>query len=917
MDLEWRFFSEDHSETNAKGHRQAYLRTKAGNAKGAASKNFDDSKWRKLDLPHDFVVETDISEENDETLDYHKKGSAWYRKSFSLSDEFKNKQIAICLEGISLQADIFINGSLIHRSFSAYTEQFVDITDRVYVGGKPNTLAIHVNADPSLAECWSYEGGGIYRHVKLFAKDLSSHITHNGVFAFAELVDEKQKKWSLNVQIELENLSYQDSLCSLLVSVYDGSEIIKEQQTGPINVSKNSTGVFRTVSFDFENPKLWDVDSPFIYDVHVAVMRNDEIVDEEKVQTGFKYFRFDPNEGFFLNGRYLKLKGISCHQDHAGVGVAVPDSVQYKRIETLKNIGVNMYRSGHNNPAREVLEACDKLGILVIDENRHFEASKENLEHLAIITKRDRNHPSVFMYCLLNEEPLQNTQEGANIYRRMKEEVKKYDHTKLFTGAMHGNVSGAGREMDVCGINYGYGYLDNLHRDNPEICIFGSENNSQLATRGCYQTDRDGEHVIAGYDDECVPWGSTVKNNWAFARERKYLAGVTGWTGFDYHGETSMPWPTVVSEYGIIDMCGFYKDVAYFTKACYSDIPMIKLIPHWNFNVGDNVRVVAISNCEQTELIVNGISWGIFDSDCCKPNEWNVPFEEGYIEAKGYVNGQVVASDRRDTSKAPKSIDIETNGQTFNNSGNDTIIMNCSVRDENGVPCPLADNKLFFEIEGDATLLGVGNGDPNSHESEIKPERKLYYGLCQAIIRVNHNAQFVKIKVHGDELEEKVFVPVIENSKETNYIYSVVNNYITKLEATAPSEEWIDPLMKIDIDDMNTFLPLEIEDDCFQRDYRYGWKLYRIFLKLPQSGDNAVQRDYSLYFDDVKINKMFVYVDGKEIYKTNITHRYTEGVVNCEFRGTEGSTVELRALIHINIEGDSNGCGFRKSIRLI
>ena len=916
MDLGWKFSRGDDFQKDLKGHRQIYLSVKAGTISGPASKNFDDSGWREIDLPHDFVVESDIKEEYDEGKDHHKKGVAWYRKCFSLDAELKGKQIGICFEGIALAAKIYLNGSLIHRSFSAYSEHFIDVTDRLYVGGKVNTLVVLADSGMENFECWSYEGGGIYRHVKMYVKDKQSHIAHNGIFAYGELIDEKSKKWKLNVQTEIENVDYVDSVCAVKVAYSDGEKVIAEKTGDYVSVQKNGGKAFTTVSFDVNDPVLWDVDNPKTYSVKVSVLRDGEVVDEDSTVFGFKYYRFDPEKGFFLNGRHLKLQGISCHQDHAGVGVAQSDNLQYYRIKMLKEMGVNMYRSGHNNPAREVIDACDKLGILVMDENRHFEASEENLKHIANITKRDRNHPSVFLYCLLNEEPLQNTEEGEKIYKRLKEEVKKHDWTKMFTGAMHGNVSGAGQEMDVCGINYGYGYLDNLHKENPNVCIIGSENNSQVSTRGCLKTDREVGHVIAENDEECVPWGSTVRKNWKFARERDYMSGVTVWTGFDYHGECTMPWPTVLSQYGVIDMCGFYKGVAYFNRACYSKTPYLKLLPHWNHKEGDTVKVIAVSNCEQTELIVNGKSLGLADSDCCNPNEWVIPFEKGKIEARGYNGGKLVLTDERITAGEPKKIIIETDKKVYTNEGGDCVILNCSVVDENGVVNDVAENKLYFDVEGDAQLIGVGNGDPNAHENETIAERKLYYGRCQAIIRVKHKAKSVKITVRGDGLKSAEFVPQIENVGGA-FVYSAVNNYITRLEATSASETWIDPLMKIDDDDMNTFLPLELEEGHFQQDYHKGWKLYRLLVKLPKSANGvSKERMFTLSLDDIRINRMYVFCDGRELYRKEYTHDFMTGSVNCEFTGVEGEIADIRILVHINIE-KNDGCGFRKFFRIV
>ena len=916
MDMGWKFSRIEKEKGITNSHREMYLGVKAGRMGGEISKNFDDSDWQEVTLPHDYVIATEIKEENG-FRDCFERGFAWYRKSFALDHSFQDKQIGLCFEGIALQAEIYLNGSLIYRTFSSYTEHFIDITDRVYIGGKVNTLVVKTNATTACSEMWTYEGGGIYRHVKLYAKNKSAHIAHNGIFAYADLLEEEKKLWQFNVQTELENASYERACCTVKACLLDKNSQVMELYSEEISLNSYENKIVK-LNGEISNPTLWDVENPYLYNVVVTVSVNGEIVDEETISMGFRYYHFDSQKGFYLNGRHLKLKGVCCHQDHGGCGVAVPDEMQYQRVKLLKDMGANMYRSAHNNPAREILDACDKLGLLVIDENRRFEASVENLKHIESVTKRDRNHPSVFLYCLFNEEALQNTEEGRRIFKRLKYEVKKHDWTRLFTGAMHGNFDGAGKEMEVCGINYGYGYLDALHEKHPDVCLLGAENNSQISTRGSYKTDKEGEHVISCYDDECVPWGNTVKGNWKFIREREYMSGCSVWNGFDFHGEPIMTWPTVNSQYGLMDICGFPKGVYHVCKSCYLEEPMVKLLPHWNWEEGENIRVIISSNCEETELFVNGESLGRKASDCCEPNEWNVPFKCGAIEARGYNNGELVAVDIEKTAYTPKKVKVEVNKTSFVNDGNDTLILNCAVVDENGTEHPLAVNTLYFTAEEGLELIGVGNGDPNSHDSEVANERKLYFGKCQAIFRVKRFAEKIKVIVSGENLEPCELSFDVENTVDTtSYIETVKNNYITNFDVTASSVEWIDPKMVIDVDDMNTLLPIEIEEDSFQSDYHSGWKLYRTFISLPKTlGSKAKKRDFSLYFDDVKVNKMFVFVDGEEIYKTDITHRYTTGAINCEFSGFEDTVVELRILVHINLEAE-DGAGFRKSIRII
>ena len=914
MDLDWSFSIDNESEQKqSDSHKVVYSSVKAGRASGPASKNFDDASWRRVNLPHDYVVETDLSWEN-ESNHRHARQKAWYRKSFSLEAEFAGKQIFLCFEGIAMTSEIYLNGSQIYRTFSAYTEHCIDVTDRVYTDGRVNVLAVHV--DSSIDECWTYDGGGIYRHVKLYVKDALSHVAHNGVFVWGEPVNDDKTIWKTSIKTEIENSDYLGSKCQVRATLLRNDKEITGVQSKEISLYPQSKKIL-TQSFKIRNPKLWDIDEPNLYHVRVEILREGKVVDSETVRFGYKYFHFDPNKGFFLNGRYVKIKGAATHQDHACVGVAVPDKVQYYRVKKFKEMGANLYRSGHNNPAREILDACDELGVLMIDENRHFEQSKENLEHLDGITRRDRNHPSIIMYCLFNEEPLQNTEEGGKMYKRMKTRVQKLDHTHLFTGAMHGStIEGAGLEMDVCGINYGYGHIDRIHKENPNAILMGMENNSCRTTRGYYETDREKLFVYKDCDEEAVPWGKTIRDSWDCIRARDYYAGSVAWTAFDHRGEPCMP-QHVITSYGSMDLCGFPKEGFYFHQACYLETPMVHIVPsRWDFAEGKEIKVVLASNCEEVELILNDKSLGKKPSDCCHSAEWFVPFEKGTLQAKAYNQGKLVAEDKIVTAGEPKKIILQPNAQSVDDSGTDTLILNCSVVDELGNEVPTAMNKLYFEIDGDARLLGVGNGDPKSFESEVLPERKLYFGKCQAIISVLPNAKELSIRVHGEGLEEAVFTPRINSVPTPDYVYTSKNDYITQLNVSAFSNERIDPLMEIAEDDMNTLTPIEISQTEYQKDSRLGWRLYRMEVELPRTpGTKDKQREFSLYFDDPCVNQMEVYVDGKIIHTVNITHRFETNPIICQFTGVEGTIADIRILLRFTVESP-DGAGFRKSIRL-
>ena len=506
LDRGWRFHLGDIEGEKSNSHSDSYGSCKSGAASGAAGKNFDDSGWRQVDIPHDYYAESPFSEDALLSHGYRIRNNAWYRKSFLLDPDLEGRELFICFEGTSVNAEFYFNGSLMERSFSAYTETVFNITDRAYFDGRPNVLSVYIKGFET--EGWWYEGAGIYRHVRLYAKN-KLHIAHNGIYGKPKLNPGTKNSWTVEVETTLENSEYKDVPASVHARILDGDKVMAEGVVSNVSCPFDSRTAV-TQKLRVSRPERWDVDDPKLYTLKVEVSKNGEVVDEESVRIGFRTFGIDAEKGFFLNGRPLKIKGTCNHQDHAGVGVAIPDSVQYYRIRRLKELGTNAYRCSHNLPAKEVLDACDELGLIVMDENRRFESREEVLEYLDIMVKRDRNHPSVMFWSLFNEEPLQNTEEGAKIYRRMKSRVLQLDDTRLFTGAINGNMEGAGMEMDVTGINYGIGAIDGMHKLHPDQPLIGSENNSAVSTRGCYESDREGAHLLACYDEENVPWGQSM-----------------------------------------------------------------------------------------------------------------------------------------------------------------------------------------------------------------------------------------------------------------------------------------------------------------------------------------------------------------------------------------------------------------------
>lgn len=888
FDREWKFFRGEPAADKINSHVAACSACKTGGILGVAGKIYEDGDWESVDTPHDYKLSGNYSSDNHLFGGYLDSENGWYRKTFCLDEEIKDKQILICFEGVSPQAEFYINGSLVVRSFSAYSETLIDITDYVNFGkNATNVIVVHIIGDKS--DGWWYEGAGIYRHVKLYAKDVV-HIAHNGIFVRS--TKKSDESWLTNISVELENSGYTDKNFFVKTELYDGETIVAEH-TLPTSVIKACAKIEKQLSFEVTSPKLWDVDSPYLYRVLITVTADGENIDEESVVTGFRTFEITAGRGFILNGKELKLKGVCCHQNYGGVGVALPDSVQEYCARLIKDMGANAYRCAHNPPASAILDACDRLGLIVIDENRRFEEG-DNLKNIESFIRRDRNHPSVVFWSLFNEEPLQNTRMGAKIYKRLKAFVSSLDDTRLFTCAINGNMDGAGQEADLTGINYAIDKIPEFHKKYSMQPVYGSENASVVSTRGCYKTDNDA-HQLKGYDSECVPWGQTVRQSWDFALKHEWFAGIVLWAGFDYQGEpTPYIWPSVTSQFGLMDMCGIPKDGYYYAKACYSVQPTLKIIPNcWNFEMDEIVRIAVPTNCPQTELFVNGISYGKKSSDCINTPEWQVEFVEGEVVAVGYdEKGNALCKDCVKTAGEAVGIRAEVNRSTLSDDGQDTVEAVISITDKYGTALPFADNLIEFIPEDGLFLKGVGNGNPNSHESDKVNVRKLFNGKCMALVSARQSGKSGKriLRIRSVGLPEKrVEFKVVHNASFPQ-INSVYNINITDFTMSDIYSARPDPLMYIADNDFNSFIPINVVGS-HQNDFHKGYRIYRTQFKLPKGNK------FELELVNYAADNAEVYANGILVYNDNTP---SGGEKNAHFsiEAKSGENIEVRVLLY-------------------
>lgn len=743
-----------------KGNFNCYSTTRTGQRCPYAIAGYDDGAWQKLDLPHDWLVSCPFDVEALNPQGFVERGAAWYRKEFVLDEACRGKQLLLCFEGVGGCCEVYVNGSLLARNFSAYHEFTVDITDRAFYGDDtPNCVAVFV--DRRDVELWAYEGAGLYRQVHLYVKE-SVHIAHDGVWAKSRPL--AGGLWELTAEITVENSFYEEQEATVTIALEkDGEDVV----SGGVCLSVPADGTaVAAVTLTVEDPRLWDVDDPSLYDLTARLTCGKE-QDIERVPHGFRTFRMEGEKGFFLNGKPCKIYGICCHQGHAGVGIAVADSLLEFRIRKLKEMGVNAFRFVHHPHSRKTLELCDRYGIMVMDENRHFETGREYLGYLTTMVRRDRNHPSVIFYALFNEEPIAATAEGRKIFLRMASAIRKLDDTRLLTGALNERFvfgeEGVGTVMDVAGINYGLEHFEEFHRLHPQIPLMGVENVATFGTRGQYVTDLD-RRMIACNDTVQEPYFNSMRDTFRVCQSADYVSGVFVWSGFDYRGE-SMPngWPAVASQFGLMDSCGFPKGGYYLFRCYVSDEPTVKMLQHWNHREGERIPLTTVTNGEEVELILNGRSLGRRASDRYKQLTWEVPFEAGRLEAIAYRNGVAVARDVFETTGEPIRLALTPDRDAMIADGLDVLPIAVSALDREGRPVPTADCAVAFTVTGAADFLGCGNGDPTCHEVDTDPQRHLFAGLASVLIRAGRQAGTVTVTAEAEGLAPAVLVlPVTE-----------------------------------------------------------------------------------------------------------------------------------------------------------
>jgi beta-galactosidase len=729
--------------------------------------NFDDKDWADVQLPHDWAVGLPFAHSANDDVDahgYHAIGGlfpqnsiGWYRKTFTVAKGDSGQRFVLQFDGIFRDSKVWINNCYLGGNFSGYTGSTYDITDFVHYGGK-NTVVVRVDA--SQYEGWFYEGAGIYRHAWLNRYDPVHIAQEGGVFvhtspaaggtgvaAAAGGGTPNAGFGPVDVTIEttVDNNGLQDAQTTVVTYVTDRQGARVAQGTPmPLATGAGREGMVKT-SLSLPQATWWSLDNPYLYRAVVLLRNGDRTIDSVCVRFGVRTVAVDKDKGLFLNGKPIKLQGVCCHQDHAGVGSALPDYLQYYRIGLLKEMGVNAYRTSHNAPTPELLDACDSLGMLVLDETRLLNSGLEygtDFEHQIL---RDRNHPSIFMWSIGNEEwVIQATTTGKLVAQHQIQRQQLLDPTRTSTyAANEGNVyRGVNEVIPVRGFNYNLTGLDAYRKDHPDQPIMGTEVASTVSTRSIFERDTVNAYV-PDYDSVFPPWASTAEYWWRIAAERPWFMGGFAWTGFDYRGEpTPYRWPDINSHFGIMDMCGFPKTVYYYYQSWWTDKDVLHIAPHWNWKgkEGKQIPVWVNSNADDVELFLNGRSLGKKAMPVNGHLEWMVAYAPGKLQVVAHKHGRKLTA-VVETTGAPYRIVVAASKPALTAGGKDAVVLNCSIVDKQGREVPDAANLLRFAISGPAKITGVGNGNPSSHEPDQCPDggwqRQLFGGKCQVILQSN------------------------------------------------------------------------------------------------------------------------------------------------------------------------------------
>jgi beta-galactosidase len=735
-----------------------------GEAAGGENPARDDSSWRSLDLPHDWSIELPFREDSPAGTGggFLDGGVGWYRKPFHAPAAWNGKRVYVTFDGAYKNSQVWINGVWLGERPYGYSTFEYDLTPHLKPGER-NTLAVRLdNHQPNSR--W-YSGSGIYRNVWITVLN-PVHVEWCGLFVTTPRVEKQSALARVNVKVRNHSDATKPVSLRLEIAAPGGTRA-GSRTTDAVEIPAGGT-------FDFEvetavsNPKLWSIEQPSLYTLRAEVISGGRTMDVYRTAFGIRTFVLDPAEGFMLNSRWMKLNGVCLHHDLGALGAAVDARAIRRQLEIMRAMGCNAVRTSHNPPDPALLDLCDRMGLLVVDEafDTWEEAKVANDYHrffgqwarkdIQTMVRRDRNHPCIVMYSIGNEIHDATTPRGVELTGRLYDWVREVDATRPVTHASNFNefATEAGALLDAVGYNYHVYLYDRHHAEFPQRRMYASETSSAVRSRGVYKLPTD-QNMLAGpdfhcscYDNSVVEWGVSAEQSWKLVNGRKFLAGEFIWSGFDYLGEpTPYGWPAKSSYFGIVDTCGFPKDIYYFYQSKWTDGPMLHLLPHWNWRKGQTVPVWVYTNCEEAELFLNGVSRGVrrFESDGPLHLEWRVPFRAGVLRAVGRRGGRIVARGEVRSAGDPAAVRLSADRVRLFTGRKDLIFVTAEIVDAKGTVAPDASNLVRFQLTGPAMIAGVDNGDPICHEPYQGRERSAFHGKCLVIVRTSGKPGTIKL----------------------------------------------------------------------------------------------------------------------------------------------------------------------------
>ncbi len=757
-----------------------------GDEPAAKEENFKDAGWRNLQLPHDWSIELpfDSTSPTGNGGGALRGGIGWYRKTFSLPVSDKNKNVFIDFDGIYMNSEVWINGHYLGIRPYGFSSFRYDLSPYLKFGTEKNIIAVKADNSNQPNSRW-YSGSGIYRNVWLVTVQ-QIFVDHWGTFITTPVVTNNAATVAMNTTVRKSLVDQKE--ITLNTIIYDA--VGKAIQQKSVGITLNETVSEHIQEFKVMNPVLWSDKHPYLYKAITRIISNGKVIDEYGTSFGIRTFVFDADKGFLLNGKPVKINGVCNHHDLGCLGTAINTRALQRQLEILKEMGCNGIRTSHNPPAPELLDLCDKMGFIVMDEafdmwkkpknkfDYHLywdEWYKRDLEDMVL---RDRNHPAVFMWSIGNEIPEQGDSSGVTIAKELASIVRALDTTRVITAACDrpgktNNIIKSG-VLDLIGYNYHQAMYAGFQQLFPGQKFISTESVSGIETRGHYDLIRSDtirrwpqrwdkpftagnpDLTVSAYDNVSVPWGSTHEETWKVMKKYDFLSGQFIWTGFDYIGEpTPYPWPARSSYFGIIDLAGFPKDVYYMYQAEWTNKTVLHILPHWNWQPGNTVDVWAYySNADEVELFLNAKSLGTRKKQGDDLHVmWRVPYQPGVLKAVSRKNGKVVLTQEMKTAGKPFRIHLTADRKNIKADGKDLSFVTVTITDKDGNMVPDADNLVTFTVNGNGTIAAVDNGSETSMESFRGNQRKAFNGLCLAVIQSNGKSGIISLKASADGLQ--------------------------------------------------------------------------------------------------------------------------------------------------------------------